>query len=130
MDANFHMRHSVYLDLGAKGRMDALAVGGLTLEAMQELSLGPVLFREEVRYKGEIRLSDEVWLTTAIRALSKDHRKFSYHHSFERPDGSMLATIEVDGAWMDMGIRRITVPPELAIHATNRIPRTADFTWI
>lgn len=130
MDANFHMRHSVYLDLGAKGRMDALAVGALTLEAMEELKIGPVLFREEIRYKGEIRLSDEVWLTTAISALSKDYRKFSYRHSFERPDGSLLATLEVDGAWMDMRTRRISVPPQLVIDATNLLPRTTDLTWI
>ena len=130
IDANFHLRHSVYYDLCAQQRMGVLERVGLTMEDMQRMHFGPVLFREECIFKREIRLGDEVWLDVALRYLSRDHRKFGFVHSFRDAAGSLLATLNVDGAWMDTVQRRIAPPPAQAADVLDHLPRTADFEWI
>src|SRR3954471_20096804 len=47
IDANRHLRHSVYYDYGAAMRMNVLSERGLTTKKLEELMMGPILFREE-----------------------------------------------------------------------------------
>ena len=60
LDPNFHMLHSRYYDLGGYCRMTFLVEHGLTPELMQQLHIGPILFREECIFKREISFSDEI----------------------------------------------------------------------
>jgi acyl-CoA thioester hydrolase len=129
IDANFHLRHSVYYDLCAQQRMEALAALGMTMDDMQRAGFGPVLFREECRFAREIRLTDEVYLSLAVRMLSKDHRKFAFVQVFSDAEGTPLATLTVEGAWMNTHTRRIAPPPPLAVDVLDHLPRTEDFSW-
>ena len=60
IDANRHLRHSVYYDYGASMRMAALTSQGLTMQKLEELMMGPILFREEAIFRREIRFEDEI----------------------------------------------------------------------
>ena len=130
IDANFHLRHSVYYDLCAMQRMDVLAEVGLTMADMQRERLGPILFREECIFRREIKLGDPVFLEVALYRLSRDRRKFGFAHRFVSADGTLLATLTVDGAWMDTAKRKLMVPPEAAVLSIDRLPHTADFSWL
>ena len=55
LDPNYHLRHSVYYDFAAQIRTAFLEEHGLTIRQMQELHLGPVLFREEGIFRREVR---------------------------------------------------------------------------
>jgi acyl-CoA thioester hydrolase len=77
IDANFHLRHSVFYDLCAQQRMDALKHLGITMGLMKEKGFGPILFREECTFRREIKLDDEVYVQLAVRSLSKDQSRFS-----------------------------------------------------
>lgn len=129
IDANFHLRHSVYYDLCAQQRMEALTQVGVTMLLMKEAHFGPVLFREECTFRREIGLHDEVYIDLALRSLSKDHIRFSFAHTFSKADGTYCATLIVDGAWIDTRLRKLTTPPELAANALDQLPRAADFSW-
>lgn len=130
IDANFHMRHSVYYDLGAMQRMEILTALGMSLAYMRENSLGPVLLREECVFRREIKLEDEVWSEVLVRQLSRDHKRFSFEHRITKGDGTLCATLLVDGAWIDTRIRKMCTPPPFACEALDRIPRSEDFTWL
>lgn len=129
IDANFHLRHSVYYDLCAQQRMDVLASVGLTMDTMQELFIGPILFREESIFRKEIKLTDEVDIEVAVRGLSKDFRKFAFQQRLIKADGTVCAIVNVEGAWMDTRSRRIAPPPDTVGKALDVIPRTEDFSW-
>jgi acyl-CoA thioester hydrolase len=129
IDANFHLRHSVYYDLCAQQRMEALASVGITLGLMKEQHLGPVIFREECTFRREIGLHDEVNVDLSLRGLSRDHARFFFAHTFTKADGTYCATLIVEGAWIDTRLRKLTTPPPLAIDALDHLPRTADFAW-
>ncbi|HOP45080.1 MAG TPA: acyl-CoA thioesterase [Flavobacteriales bacterium] len=130
IDANFHLRHSVYYDLCAQQRMDVLAEVGLTMADMQRERFGPILFREECVFRREIKLGDPVFLEVAIHHLSRDHRKFGFVHRFVSADEDLLATLTVEGAWMDAVKRKLTVPPDAAVQAVDRLPHSPDFSWL
>lgn len=129
IDANFHLRHSVYYDVCAQQRMEALTSLGITLRTMQEGQFGPVLFREECTFRREIKLDDVVNIELRIRYLSKDHSRFSFAHTFTKADGTYCATVIVEGAWIDTKLRKLTAPPVLAGEAMDHLPRTEDFEW-
>lgn len=130
IDANFHLRHSVFYDLCAQHRMEVLQHLGLTMNVMQELGFGLIIFREECTFRREIKLVDEVYLDVVVRYLTKDLRKFSFVQQFTKTDGTLCATLVVEGAWMDASTRKITAPPLLATDVFEHLPRAADFAWL
>lgn len=130
IDANFHMRHSVFYDLCAQQRMDAFQAVGLNMKLMKEQHFGPILFREECIFRREITLDDEVYVELALRHLSTDHGRFSFTHTFTKAEGTHCATLIVDGAWMDTVLRKLTAPPTIASDALDHLPRTPDFAWL
>lgn len=129
IDANFHVRHSVYYDLGSQQRVNVLAAHGLPMSDMQRGGFGPVLFREECRFFKEIKPEDVIELVPTLKGLSKDYRKFTIAHSFMRK-GECCAVVQVDGAWFNSIERRVFVPPQQVVDAMNGFPKSEDFAWI
>ena len=128
LDANFHMRHSVYYDFGAQQRIEILEHLGLTMSVMKEQQFGPVLFREECLFKREIRLNDEVIISAKMTRLTADASRWTIQHEFLSPAHKQLALLTVEGAWMDTRIRKLAAPtPEIVKHALNAFPKSADF---
>ncbi|MBK8227808.1 MAG: thioesterase family protein [Flavobacteriales bacterium] len=129
IDANFHVRHSVYYDLGSQQRIHALSANGLTMRHMQQGSFGPVIFREECRFLKEIKPEDEVDIVVGVKGLSKDYRKFIFQHAFMRGE-ELCAMVQVEGAWFNSTQRKIDVPPQLVVDAVNDFPKADDFAWM
>ncbi|MBX2980689.1 MAG: thioesterase family protein [Flavobacteriales bacterium] len=127
IDANFHLRHSVFYDLCAQQRMDALTTLGIGMAQMKEHHFGPVLFREECTFRREIKLDDEVYLELRLRYVSADHARFSFEHEFLKADGTHCARMVVEGAWMDTRLRKLCAPPEHLLVALDHLPRSAEF---
>ncbi len=128
LDPNFHLRHSVYYDFGAEQRVEILEKHGLTLQFMKENHLGPVLFREECIFRREIRLGDEVTITVKMAKMKPDASRWSIQHEFMRADQKLLATLTVEGAWIDTVLRKLASPlPALVSEVFEHFPRTNDF---
>lgn len=129
IDANFHVRHTVYYDLGSEQRINMLGAAGVTMGFMQEQAFGPVLFREECRFLREVRLEHAVEAELRISGLGRDFRKFAFQHRFLRGE-DVCAIVRVEGAWFNAATRKVFVPPQLVIDALEAAPRTDDFVWI
>jgi acyl-CoA thioester hydrolase len=130
LDPNFHLRHSVYYDFGATARVAFLAQAGLSFEVMQQYHLGPVIFREEARFRREVRWGDDLYITLEVTRLRRDFSRFSFRHELIKADGTLSATVEVDGAWLDTRLRKLTVPPPILADISDAAPRAADFEWL
>jgi len=129
IDANFHLRHSVYYDLGAAQRTELLAAMGIQMRDMQKGGFAPVLFREECRFLREIRIEDTIEVETSIAHLSRDFRKFGFEQRFMRGE-EVCAILRVDGAWFDARSRKVAAPPQLVADAIQRVAHTQDFSWL
>lgn len=130
IDANRHLRHSVYYDFGASMRMDALSSEGLTMQKLVELKMGPILFREEAIFKREILFGDEITIDVEIVRSRKDFSRWSLRHNLVKADGTLAAIINIDGAWIDLVKRKLTVPDEFIVHIFEKFPRSQDFEFV
>ncbi len=128
LDPNGHVRHSVYYDWGASVRIAFLAAHGLTVEYMAERGFGPILFREEAVFRREVRYGDVLHIGLLLTKARPDGMRFSFRHDLMRSDGVLCATISVDGAWIDIHRRKLTVPPAEVLQMLEKAPKGADFS--
>lgn len=130
IDQNRHLRHSVYYDYGAMMRMNVLHSNGLTTQKLEELRIGPILFREEALFKREIKLEDNITVNVELLRSTEDYARWSLRHHFLKEDNSVAAILTVDGAWIDLDKRKMTVPNEFVRHVFEKFPQAPDFQWI
>lgn len=122
LDPNFHVRHSAYYDWGAQQRINALNQLGLTMQVFQELRVGPILFREECVFRKEIKQQDVVSIELFMRSMNEDGSRWSMTHILTNQHGEMCATINIDGAWMDVSKRKLANPtPEVISKALQKM---------
>lgn len=127
VDANMHLRHSAYSDFAAQARVELLVKMGFTAEKMQELKLGPILFREEIIYMREVRPNDIVKVTCLLSRTRKDGSRWSFSQEIFRSDGIKAAQINVQGAWMDTQKRKLSALPKEWAATFENLPKTSDF---
>jgi acyl-CoA thioester hydrolase len=128
LDPNFHLRHSVFYDFGAQQRIEVLHSLGLTPAVMMQQQFGPVIFREECVYRREIRFGDEVTITASLARLTADAVRWTIRHEFLSESRKLMATLTIEGAWMDTRLRKLLNPvPQIIVDVFNAIPKAADF---
>ena len=130
MDPNVHMRHSAYTDYAAQVRLDFLADQGFTMRRFAELSIGPILFREDTRFMKEIGMSETIRVTAELGGLTTDGSRWRIIHTIYKADGRMAATVTVDGAWLDLRQRKLTVPPAEMVEAFQHATRHESYADI
>jgi acyl-CoA thioester hydrolase len=130
LDPNGHVRHSAYYDYGAQLRIACFQQAGVGIAWLAGQGIGPVLFREEAKFYRELRLDDDLLIDLRLTGLSEDQRKWSMRHQILRDGEELCATIDLDGAWLNLQVRRIVPPPERLRTALAAMPRTEDFRII
>jgi acyl-CoA thioester hydrolase len=129
IDANFHLRHSVYYDWGALCRVEFLGKYDLSTETMQQLQFGPILLREECVFRREIRLADPVTVSLEVLQSRKDYSRWSIRHTIMKNPETVSAILTVDGAWIDTVKRKLAIPPQIAVDVFEKMPRAEEFQW-
>lgn len=127
IDANRHLRHSVYYDYGASMRMALLSERGLTTKKLEEFMIGPILFREEAIFKREILFEDKITLDVELVRSTPDYSRWSLRHHFTKGDGTLAAILNIDGAWIDMAKRKLAKPNDFVQQIFESFPRSPDF---
>lgn len=130
VDANYHVRHSVYYDWGAMCRMDFLTREGLSDSVFRQLQVGPILFREESKFRREILMNDKVRIDLQLLQAKRDFSRWSIRHTLWKEEATEAAILTVDGAFLDIRTRKLTAPPELAFSVFSAMPLSNDFQWI
>jgi acyl-CoA thioester hydrolase len=129
IDQNRHLRHSVYYDYGAMMRMHVLQSNGLTTQKLEELKVGPILFREEAIFKREIKLEDHITINVELLKSTENYARWSLRHHFLKADNSLAAIVTIDGAWMDLEKRKLAVPDDFVRGVFAQFPRSSEFEW-
>jgi acyl-CoA thioester hydrolase len=130
LDPNRHLRHSVYYDYGATVRVACFSQLGLTTTKLDELRIGPVLFREEALFKREIKFEDRITVDAEISTARNDYARFSVRHHFYKEDGTLASILNMDVGWIDLDRRKLTLPNDFVQGIMNQIPKSKDFQWI
>ncbi len=129
IDANMHLRHSVYYDWGAYTRLCFLNEHGLTAQVFAKEQFGPILFREECIFRKEIHFGDSVSIDVKLLTCRPDLSRWSIQHQIKKNNDIHCATLTVDGAWLHIPTRKLTCPPEIFIEQFLKIPKSNIFEW-
>ncbi|MFI5137141.1 MAG: acyl-CoA thioesterase [Sphingobacteriales bacterium] len=127
IDANQHLRHSAYADFGAQARLTMLDSIGLAASVLYGYKIGPVLFREELIYLREVGINDYVKVTCELIKARPDGSRWTIRHELYRGDGIKAAVIIVEGAWIDMEKRKLTLLPPALSELFAQTPKSSDY---
>lgn len=127
IDANGHLRHSAYADLAAQARTNLLDKSGLTFDEFSKKLIGPILFKETLVYHREVRMHEDVRVTAELSRYNTKNSRFSFRQVIYKGDNIKCATIDVDGAFMDLTKRKLTKIPEDWTLIFERIPKSDDY---
>ena len=127
LDPNAHMRHSAYADYGAQARIGFLTEHGFGLREFHKLGLGPILFREDLKYTREVRANEAIRVTCEATGISPNKKHWRIRHRIFRQDGELACTIDCQGAWFDLVNRKVVpAPAELQV-VMDKMPKSADY---
>ncbi|HEX4957951.1 MAG TPA: acyl-CoA thioesterase [Lacibacter sp.] len=129
VDANMHVMHSTYYELGAHCRMSFFFEHGITTELLKKELLGPILFREECIFRRELNAGEKVTVDFLLTKARRDGSRFSVMHEVKKADGTVAAIMHADLAWMDLIKRKLTVPPAIAATMIEQAPKSELFVW-
>ncbi len=130
IDANVHLRHSAYADFCAQARSNMLNQMGLSLDEFNKRKIGPVLFREELTYFREIGLDERIKVSVEITKYNTKNARFSFKHEIFKENGIRAALVVVDGAWMNIIERKLTMIPEEWKEILQKIPKSTDYVEV
>lgn len=111
-------------------RMNALTGEGLSMKKLEELKMGPILFREEAIFKREIHFEDEITIDVEVVRAREDFARWSLRHHFLKADSTVAAIINIDGAWIDLVKRKLVIPERFIIDVFSKFPKAPDFEWM
>ena len=126
-DANGHLRNTAYAEYANDTRVALLASLGYAWTRFQALRLGPVLFREEIEYRREAAIGEEVLVDALAAGIAPDVSRWSIRHRLWKPDGTEMAQVTVVGSWLDLEARRAVAPPADLAEAFLSMARSEPF---
>ncbi|MGB3464271.1 MAG: acyl-CoA thioesterase [Cyclobacteriaceae bacterium] len=121
-DANRHVRHSAYYDYGAHCRIKFFTELGFDSKKLDQLNLGPILFKEECNFLRELRAEDTITVNLLKGKVAEDGSKWELHHEIFNGAGQKSAHITISGAWMDLQKRKLTNPPANLASKLHELP--------
>jgi acyl-CoA thioester hydrolase len=127
LDANGHLRNTAYAEFANDTRVSLFASLGYSWARFQSLHLGPVLFREEIEYRREAAIGDEVIVDALAAGVAPDASRWSIRHRLWKGDGTEMAQVMVVGAWLDLDLRKLAPPPRDLAEALLSLPRGEPF---
>jgi len=127
IDANRHLRNTAYSEFATDTRFRYVAAHGYTMERFEALRFGPVILREDIRYRREVLLGQTVTVNFLVAGLSADGSQWRVRQQIRLPDRKEAAVLTLDGAWIHLDTRRLVEPPADLLAILERLPRTADF---
>lgn len=126
MDFNSHMRNTAYLDKAADVRMMFFAANGFPMAEFMRQGLGPVVMKDEIEYRHEFQLLDEVEVTLSLAGLAEDGSGMRLRNEFFR-QGKLAARMTSTVGWLDLNQRRLVCPPQALQTALKALGKSEDF---
>lgn len=127
LDANRHLRNTLFSEFATHTRFRLLQAHGFSQAAFESLRFGPVMFREEIRYRREVLFGERITVNVLFAGLSDDGSQWRVRQEVRREDGKQAALLTIDGAWIHLDTRKLVPPPPELLDVIRRLPRTADF---
>lgn len=127
LDANRHVRNTVFSELATHTRFRMLEASGFPQPRFEQARFGPVMFREEIRYRRELVFGERVTVNVLFAGLSDDGSHWRVHQEVTRVNGKQAGILTIDGAWIHLDTRKLVAPPHELLEVLRSLPRTNDW---
>ncbi len=127
LDGNRHLRNTAFSEYASHTRFQLLAVHGFSPEKLQALRFGPIMLREEIRYRREVLFGDTLNVDVSCAGLSADGSHWCVRQEIRRSDGKSAAILTVQGGWIDLDSRTAGAPTGELSSVLQRLPRMKNF---
>ena len=128
LDANNHMANVAFLNRAADARIAYFARRGFPGTRFGSERIGPVIVRDELVYRKELRLGDEFTVDLRSIGISPDGVRFAIRNTFRGPSGDMVAIVTSEGVWFDLDARKPRAPPPELDAAQRSMPRAEEYS--
>jgi acyl-CoA thioester hydrolase len=127
LDANRHLRNTIFSEYATHTRFRLLESHGFSQAKFESLRFGPVMFREEIRYRREVRFGDAAVVNVLFAGLAPDGSQWKVVQEVTRSDDRQAAVLTIEGAWIHLDSRKLVAPPPELLALLQVLPRTRDF---
>lgn len=126
LDANRHVKNTVFSEFATHTRFRLLESHGFDQARFEQLRFGPVMLREEIRYRRELAFGDDVVVNVLFSGLSEDGSAWRVQQEVSRA-GKQAAVLTLDGAWLHLDSRKLIAPPPELLELLRGLPRVGSF---
>lgn len=130
LDGNAHVGNSSYLDYASNTRFLFFTLNGFPASRFASEKFGPVIARDELVYRKELRLMDEFRVDFEAVGAASDGVRFRVRNTFRNSLGEILATVTSEGVWFDLERRRPRAPPPDLDSVMRKLKRSDDYAEI
>lgn len=127
LDGNRHVRNTAFSEYASHTRFRLLAAHGFDQAQLEGLRFGPVMMREEIRYRREVLFGDTLVVDVRCAGLSPDSSHWRVHQDVLRSDGREAAVLTIQGGWIDLDTRKLVTPPAELAAVLQSLPHTPDY---
>jgi len=128
-DPNRHVLHSSYYVYGAHTRIRFFADNGFGAKEMEKQNIGPILFKEECSFIKELKPDDTIMVNLLKGEISKDGARWVLHHEIFNQQSEKCAHITIKGAWIDLNLRKLAVPPIGLVKILQELPEGESYFY-
>lgn len=123
LDGNNHFANVAILHRAADARLLFFAARGFPGSRFAEEKVGPVMLRDELVYRKELRLLEEFTVDLRLVGLSPDGVRFALENTFRNTSGEVTAIVTSEGVWLDLEKRKPRPPPPDLDAVQRQMPR-------
>lgn len=127
VDGNAHMGNTAYLQRSADTRFLFFDEHGFSGSRFAAERLGPVILRDELVYRKELRFLQEFTVDLQAVGASRDGVRFRISNTFRTAPSEVAAVVTSDGLWFDLDTRKPRTPPPELETAMQAMPRVEHF---
>lgn len=74
-------------------------------------------------------MGEQLTIDAQLLKARPDHSRWTIQHRIMKNGDEVAAIITVEGAWMDVVQRKLTVPPATAKEVFDKMPKAEQFVW-
>lgn len=127
LDANGHVNYAAYFEAAASLRYGFFAEHGYSRASFSRSGQGPIYTALHAQFLREVLLGETLTITYLLTGLSPSGVRWKVHHDFLKSSGKKAASLDIDGALLDLATRKPAAPsPELQA-VFELIPRAPEF---
>ena len=127
VDMNGHLRNTAYIDLAVDVRIAYFEANGFPAAEFHRRRFGPVLMKDEIEYRRELHLMEELRVDLKLAGVSSDVSRFKLRQDMFKSDGTLAARLFSIGGWMSLDSRKLIIPPEPIAAMWSSLMHTEDF---